>query len=379
MVRLHIANTVTDLVHGDVQEHLPLERIPLRGDVLGLGTTSGWDNGELTFLQTGPDGGSSIYKSEPSDGSIRRLTGGSGLSHFPYVCFSDDATSLRRPVPAELLSGAGGRPLQETIGGAIAAMTAAGSLERAPLYGLRLLSLWESLVITVASKLCMGQLRRNDGLARLQALAGGEAGVGATIYERLPHFRLSAEDPATPGDPVRWLGRSLHWDGCGFYDTQPELGRVTVPATGAHLHLHGCSTDLRHGGHLHHEHPGSRLQELERLVLYPLQTIHAMASDLAIRELSFEAGELRFSVLNEGNLDASDVGVAVVIEDRWSDHRYLHLPWLGAGEGEQVRMPLNLAPGRHRLEVIVDPERRILEEACRQANNRQSLVVQIPG
>ncbi len=379
MVRLHIANTVTDLVQGDVQEHLPLERIPLRGDVLGLGTTSGWDNGELTFLHSESDGGSSIYKSEPSDGSIRRLTGGSGLSHFPYVCFSDDATSLRRPVPAELLSGAGGRPLQETIGGAIAAMVAAGSLERAPLYGLRLLSLWESLVITVASKLCMGQLRRNDGLARLQALAGGKAGVGATIYERLPHFRLSAEDPGTPGDPVRWLGRSLHWDGCGFYDTQPELGRVTVPATGAHLHLHGCSTDLRHGGHLHHEHPGSRLQELERLVLYPLQTIHAMASDLAIRELSFEAGELRFSVLNEGNLDASDVGVAVVIEDRWSDHRYLHLPWLGAGEGEQVRMPLHLAPGRHRLEVIVDPERRILEEACRQANNRQSLVVQIPG
>jgi hypothetical protein len=42
-------------------------------------------------------------------------------------------------------------------------------------------------------------------------------------------------------------------------------------------------------------------------------------------------------------------------------------------------MPLNLAPGRHRLEVIVDPARRILEEACRQANNRQSLVVQIPG
>ena len=379
MVRLHIANTVTDLVQGDVQEHLPLERIPLQGDVLGLGTTSGWDNGELTFLHSESDGDSNIFKSEPSDGSIRRLSGGSGLSHFPYVCFSDDATSLRRPVPSELLSGAGGRPLQETIGGAIAAMTAAGSLERAPLYGLRLLSLWESLVITVASKLCMGQLRRNDGLARLQALAGGEAGVGATIYERLPHFRLSAEDPGTPGDPVRWLGRSLHWDGCGFYDTQPELGRVTVPATGAHLHLHGCSTDLRHGGHLHHEHAGSRLQELQRLVLYPLQTIHAMASDLAIRELSFEAGELRFTVLNAGNLDASDVGVAVVIEDRWSDHRYLHLPWLGAGEGEQVRMPLNLAPGRHRLEVIVDPERRILEEASRQANNRQSLVVQIPG
>lgn len=378
MVRLHIANTVTDLVHGDVQEHLPLERIPLRGDVLGLGTTSGWDNGELTFLQSEPDGDSRIYKSEPADGGIRLLTGGRGLSHFPYVCFSDDATALRRPVPAELLAAAAGMPLQERIGGAIAAMTADGRLEPAPLYGLRLLSLWESLVITVASKLCMGQLRRNEGLARLEALAGGSEGVGATIYDRLPHFRLSQEDPGTPGDPVRWLGRSLHWDGCGFYDTQPELGRVTVPAAGAHLHLHGCSTDLRHGGHLHHEHPGSRLKELQRLVLYPLQTIHAMASDLAVRELAFEAGELQFSVVNEGSLDASDVGVAVVFEDRWSDHRYLHLPWLGAGEGERVRMPLSLAPGRHRLEVIVDPEQRILEEASRQANNRQSLVVQIP-
>ncbi len=379
MVQLHIANTVTDLVQGDVQEHLPLERIPLRGDVLGLGTTSGWDNGELTFLQTDPDGDSSIYKSEPFDGSIRRLRGGGGLSHFPYVCFSDDATSLRRPVPVELLSAAAGLPLQDRIGQAIAAMTAGGSLEPAPLYGLRLISLWESLVITVASKLCMGQLRRNESLARLEALGDSGSAVGATIYDRLPHFRLSQEDPGTPDDPVRWLGRSLHWDCCGFYDTQPELGRVTVPAAGAHLHLHGCSTDLRHGGHLHHEHAGSRLLALERLVLYPLTAIHTMVSDLAVQELAFEAGELSFNVVNEGSLDASDVGVAVVIDDRYSDHRYLHLPWLGAGEGERVRMPLSLAPGRHRLEVIVDPEQRILEEASRQANNRRSLELQIPA
>jgi hypothetical protein len=42
-------------------------------------------------------------------------------------------------------------------------------------------------------------------------------------------------------------------------------------------------------------------------------------------------------------------------------------------------MPLPLGPGRHRLEVIVDPERRILEEASHQGNNRLSLEVQIPG
>ena len=32
--RLTIANSVRDLVQGDIQEHLPLERIPLDGDVI---------------------------------------------------------------------------------------------------------------------------------------------------------------------------------------------------------------------------------------------------------------------------------------------------------------------------------------------------------
>ena len=391
MVRLHIANTIIDLVQGDVQEHLPLERIPLQGDVLGLGTTSGWDNGELTFLcpdalrdpvagtsATGPRR-SCIYKSEPADGGIRRLEPGAGLQHFPYVCFSDDATALRRPVPAPLLAGAAGRPLQDVIAEAIAAMTADGSLEPSELYGLRLISRWHSLVITVASKLCMGQLRRNDGLARLEDLRGGAGGVGASIYDRLPHFRLSPEDPGDPRDPVRWLGRSLHWDGCGFYDSRPELGRVTVPVAGACLHLHGCSTDLRFGGHLHHEHAGTCLADLERLVLYPLESLNAMGCDLAVADLRFAAGELGFTVANLGTLDASDVGVAVVIDDRYSDHRYLRLPWLAAGGAERVTMPLALPPGRHRLEVIVDPERQILEEASRCENNRGELVVQAEG
>ena len=51
MADLTIANTVSDLIQGDVREHLPLERIPLKGDVLGLGTTTSIDNGELSFLR----------------------------------------------------------------------------------------------------------------------------------------------------------------------------------------------------------------------------------------------------------------------------------------------------------------------------------------
>jgi len=396
MTSLHIANTIRDLIQGDVQEHLPLERIPLAGDVLGLGTSSGWDNGELTFLCADPSLAgalsqapasadpasrppvhSRVYKSEPHNGGIRRLEAGSGLQHFPYVCFSDDATAQRRPVPPELLAGAAGRPLQAVVAEAIAAMRADGSLEEAPIYGLRLLSRWRSLVITVASKLCLGQLRRNEGIARLEPLGAGSGGVGASIYDRLPHFRLSEIDPGDPADPVRWLSDSLQWEGCGFFDTQPELARVTVPAPEAHLHLHGCSTDLRHGGHLHHEHPGTSLAAIAWLVLYPLQRIRTLGSDLAVQDLSWRQGEACFTVLNQGSLDASEVGVAVVLNDRYSDHRYLRLPWLAAGEAERVTMPLALGPGRQRLEVIVDPERQILEQEAQQGNNR--LVLEIEG
>jgi len=46
-IHLTIANTIIDLVQGDIKEHLPVARIPLRGDILGLGTTTSIDNGEL--------------------------------------------------------------------------------------------------------------------------------------------------------------------------------------------------------------------------------------------------------------------------------------------------------------------------------------------
>ena len=101
----------------------------------------------------------------------------------------------------------------------------------------------------------MGQQRRNSDLA---SSASGDGLTSKNIYDLLQHFRLAAEDPANPLDPARFLGRSLQWDCCGFFDCEPELGRVTVPQKGAHLHIHGCSTDLRHGGHLHHEHPSTR-------------------------------------------------------------------------------------------------------------------------
>lgn len=374
---LWIANTVSDLIQGDVREHLPLERIPLSGDVLGLGTTTSLDNGELTFLQQEGAASTTIWKCEASSGGIRALRPGDGSGHFPYVCFSGDATALRTPLStAELahLMTPAGQPLQELVGEAIARLRGEGRLAEAPIYGLRLLARWQSLVITVASKLCMGQQRRNTAIARS---AASEATAAQSIYQLLQHYRLAAHDPGDPADPIRYLGASLQWECCGFYDTDPEQGRVTVPQRGAHLHLHGCSTDLRHGGHLHHEHPGSKLAELERLVLYPLQRIHSLASDLGVEELRFEAGAAQFRVVNRGALDVSDVGVAVVVDDRYSSHRYLRLPWLAAGDAETFTVPLELVPGRHRLEVIADPHLEILERPELQANNRLALEVEV--
>ena len=375
MADFWIANTIRDLIQGDVNEHLPMESIPLHGDVLGLGTTTSIDNGELTFLQDADGLATTIWKCQASDGGIRALRPGDGSGHFPYVCFSGDATAVRTPVDLASLGEVQGRPLQELVAEAIAHLRQQGRLAEAPIYGLRLVAQWESLVITVASKLCMGQQRRNTAVASSPA---SEGTASRSIYQLLQHYRLAPEDPGNPSDPIRFLGRSLEWDCCGFFDTDPAQGRVTIPDPHAHLHLHGCSTDLRYGGHLHHEHPDTRLISLQRLVLYPLQQLHHLGSDLAIETLHFRDGHAHFTVANRGAMDVSDVGVAVVVNDRYSGHRYLRLPWLAAGASETFSVPLQLPAGTHRLEVIADPEAQILEEAAFQLNNRATLDIQLP-
>lgn len=363
---LWIANTISDLIQGDIKEHLPLKAIPLQGDVLGIGTTTSFDNGELTFLRNDA-GDTTIWKCQASDGGVRPLNSRDGSAHFPYVCFSGEASALRVVVDPAELGAADGVPLQELVGMAISRLRQQGRLAEAPIYGLRMELEWQALVITVASKLCMGQQRRNVGVARSEA---SEGTAGRSIYELLQHYRLAPEDPGDPTDPIRYLGRSLAWDCCGFYDSDPLSGRVTVPQQGAHMHLHGCSLDLRHGGHLLHEHPQTRLHEVRRLAVYPLQTLHHLVSDLAVEQACFSDGTLSFRIANRGSLDVSDVGVAVVIDDRYSDHRYLRLPWLAAGESERFSLSLTLDDGRHQLEVIADPEQQILEAPEQQANSR---------
>ena len=374
MADLTIANTVSDLIQGDVREHLPLERIPLKGDVLGLGTTTSIDNGELTFLQDSVSL-SAIWRCVAHDGSIIRLSPGDGSGHFPYVCFTRDATSLRRPVTLDALGPIENRPLQTLVAEAIAQGQRSGMLETAPIYGVRMLTHWHELVITVASKLCMGQQRRNMKVATSEA---GASTAGQSIYDMLQHYRLSPLPPENNIDPIRYLGRAMHWDCCGFFDTEPELGRVTVPQPGAHLHLHGCSTDLAYGGHLHHEHASTRLKQLERLWLYPLQSVSSLGSDMAIENLSYDNGSVHFRVVNSGEMDVSDVGVAVVINDRYSTRRYIRIPWLSAGDDEEFTLPLPLPTGKQVITVIADPEEIVIEAENHRGNNRMDLDVQIP-
>ena len=374
MADLTIANTVSDLIQGDIREHLPLERIPLQGDVLGLGTTTSVDNGELTFLQDSAST-SAIWRCVAHDGSIIKLSPGDGSGHFPYVCFTRDASNLRRPVAIESLGPTEDVPLQTLVAEAITQGQRAGTLESAPIYGVRMLTHWHELVITVASKLCMGQQRRNMKVATSDA---GTSTSGQSIYDMLQHYRLSPEPAENSNDPIRYLGRAMHWDCCGFFDTDPELGRVTVPQPGAHLHLHGCSTDLSYGGHLHHEHASTRLKQLERLWLYPLQSLSSLGSDMAIEHLNYDNGLLRFRVVNAGEMDVSDVGVAVVINDRYSSHRYIRIPWLSAGEHEDFTVELPLPSGKQLIKVIADPEEIVIEAENGRNNNRMDLDVQIP-
>jgi hypothetical protein len=69
----------------------------------------------------------------------------------------------------------------------------------------------------------------------------------------------------------------------------------------------------------------------------------------------------------------SDVGVAVVIDDCYSSHRYLRLPWMEAGATEQFSLPLKLTSDNRHLAVIADPEQAIIEQGNNQANNRAVL------
>jgi hypothetical protein len=363
MTTLYIANTVTDLVLGDINEHLPIQRLPLIGDVIGLGTTTSIDNGELSFIHDDQANRTQIYKGNPANGAAERQAPGSELVHFPYVCYTENATGQGIDVPlADIPS-----PL-DTLQSAIETVLREHDIQ-ADFCGIRLRVSWRSVIITVASKLCMWQQRRYR--TTHQAPATG------TVYDNLRHFKLGPQ----PSDNVRihYLGPVSDWYLSGFYARQPETGLVTVPQAGQHLHLHGCSVDLRYAGHVHHDHPETQLATLHQLRLYPIDRVKTLKAELGVRTASIEAGQLLFQVHNTGQLDANDVDVAVVANDSFSGRQFFRLPWLAAGESQAIELDLQtlpLQPGQNILDIVVDPNHIILERATASKSHRLHYTVE---
>ena len=149
-------------------------------------------------------------------GNLRFLpvnTPGHAEHHYSYafedVCFSGDVSPLKLLLDPAELGDVDGQPLQELVGQTIALLRSQGRLPEDPIYGVRAEIDWRSLVITVASKLCMGQQRRNTVIA---SSAASEGTASRSIYQLLQHYRLAEHDPGDPADPIRYLGRSLQWE-----------------------------------------------------------------------------------------------------------------------------------------------------------------------
>ncbi|WP_338442395.1 hypothetical protein VZG28_05355 [Synechococcus elongatus IITB4] len=343
MLKLTVANTITALIQGDISEHYPIRQIPLQGEVIGLGTTTEIDNGELCFL---PEGGiTAIYKGDPEAGAAILQDPGSELIHFPYVCFTSNGSGLGIPIDtAQLPSVEAG--LQAIIAAAIAQIDSP-----ADYFGVRLQAHWHTLVVTVAAKLCLWQRRR---LVR--------DSQEDNVYESLKHFYFADQ----AGDPLHhFLGPAPTWNLSGFYARHPEMGLVTVPRANAHLHIHGCSSDLRFAGHVHHEHPNTQLVSFKELILYPISAVEVLKADLAIENLRIESDWLHFSVMNQGRMDVSNADVAIVVNNSYRGHRALRLPWLAQGDRENLAYPiakLPLRPGENFIEVIANPDQTILED-----------------
>lgn len=343
MLKLTVANTITALIQGDISEHYPISRIPLQGEVIGLGTTTEIDNGELCFL---PDGHSTaVYKGDPEAGAAILQDPSSELIHFPYVCFTGNGTGQGIAIdPTTLPPVEAG--LQSIIAAAIAQIDSP-----ADYFGVRLQAHWHTLVVTVAAKLCLWQRRR---LIRDSA--------EENVYESLKHFYF-AEQAA---DPLHhFLGPAPVWNLSGFYARYPETGLVTIPRANAHLHIHGCSSDLRFAGHVHHEHPNTTLTAIQGLLLYPITTVEVLKADLAVENLRIEDNWLHFTIANQGQMDVSNADVAIVVNNSYRGHRALRLPWLAQGDREDLAYPiasLPLRPGENFIEVIANPDQTILEE-----------------
>ena len=362
---LNVANLIADLVLGDVNEHLPLARIPRQGNVLGLGTTTNSDNGETVFIYHPEADSTEVYKCCAHNGGTVPIQPDDGNDNFPFVCFTDNQSGQGIRVDLDAIAPPPGGRLTDWIKAGIYQL----DLSEAPVYGLRVKTRWQSLVITVASKLCMAQSRRNDV---------SDAQPAQSIYDSLQHYYLGPSNQTTP-EKMNYLGDSLEWSCCGFYDTEPHLGRITVPEADAHLHIHGITPSTGLGGHLHYEHPNSALIEISELWIHPIHQINYLSSDIAVCDVSYQSGVVKFLVKNQGELDVSDLSIDIVLDNKYSSRKYVRLPWLSAQSAQAFSINLEVSAGEHHLVIIADPNSNIIEPKSTQHNNRFEITISEPN
>lgn len=336
MLRLFIANSVKDLILGDIYEHLPITKIPLDGNVIGLGTTSLFDNGELVFAWKPSQPQTTICHCRAETSEIVALSPDSELTHFPYVCYTDNATAAEREIQVEGLTQ-----------GRLKAVIEQGLQQVDPgfsYYGIRMRVRWRLLLISVASKLCFWQTHKFSG----------QQGEG--LYQQLTQYCFAKADPGS--SRAKWLGDHLEWDLCGFYTRIPEHGLVTMPDPNNHLHVHGYSSDRRFGGHIL-----DALSELDQVIsfqVYPISQVHLLESNLLIKNAEIESGTLRFEIHNQGEMDTENVDVDVVLNNEYNSRSWQRIPLLPAGSSTRLEFPL---PDRRgvTIQIIIDPNNTILE------------------
>jgi hypothetical protein len=342
MVKLTIGNTVRDLSRGDIYEYLPVQSVPLGGDVLGIGTTTLPDNGELVFLADPSGTATRIYHCHAEGGGVTPLDPASHLLNFPFACFTSDASPDRVEIGPDLFAPAG-TDLRTIIEQGILQ-----SGQPCEIYGIRMQVQWERLHISVASQLGLWQANRYETSRR------------RNLYAELHRYCFAEHDPGEEGS--RYLGRSLRWDLCGFYSRCPEKGLLTMPHPGDNLHMHGCSSDLAFGGHILHDR--SVLSEVLRFLLVPVHEVEILKSRLRIQEAALDGNTLRFAVANQGRLDVENVDVHVVFDNEYRSRLYRRIPLLAAGDRCGVTFPLGevLRQGkRKQIEIFLDPDHEILE------------------
>lgn len=122
----------------------------------------------------------------------------------------------------------------------------------------------------------------------------------------------------------------------------------------------------------------SKLLHIDSLIIYPLQEVEVIESDLTIKDAVWLDDNLVFTVVNQGLLDVSNLQIHIVPNNQYSSYIGCRIPWLSAGNSFKINIPKNkikLKTGKNIINIIADPDNLILE--ANENNNIMTLEVSI--